>query len=486
MDTLDDLIKQVTQAAGPPSPAVPDFVGPVQPTLQDLVSETVKLAVDTSAAAKEQAFKARQERMKQPIIAPPGGTAAAAARGALAGLVKGVSSPVSRFLPDWLNEKLDLAEEDSVRKQLGLLSRDQASYAASPLTPTMLAHAPTALTELGGSFIPFIPGYGAARSLFKVEKAVDFASKAARATLAASATGGIFAAGAKLEPGESRWAKVAEDAAAMGAWEIVGLPLMRKAVSEETPGLVKAVAKELGLTAPKGTAKGMAVEMAEASKLNELEGNVAAVRAGIPTDPKVAEAVLAVAKKDPAVAASPVAVQAAKVSEAARKLSPQTTIDPLLAGEDPNFVARAIFDVQGQKFRVDFKRDPKNPGALTEDVDKARVTIAQRSQNGANPTFEHLYGSNQDDIDFILNSFQGKSSPKRNPDPKKRKVPGAAPPNSIAENGKMPKAGDVVTVKEPNKPPVKATVVEPSTTSPSVTEAGPASAALAQKLRAKM
>lgn len=428
-DAFDALSKAIADYK-PPDPPASLAANPF-----DVLKETIDAQ---TPVIKKQLFEQRQQRMQQPITAPPGQTATAAALGTLSGLVKGIFSPVSAFMPDAFNDKLDAWEEDSVRKQLGMIanSEHKTAYQASPTVTSFLSRAPGTVGEITGSLVPFIPGYEAARTAFKVGEAASTASMLSRSVAAAGTTGGLFAAGARLDPGESRWAKVATDSAMMGSFEIVGIPAMLKAWKEESPLLSKAVPKE-------------------------LEPEITAIRAGVPASDEAIDTVLDHAKENPEEAKKPVVLQAAKQKQARQKIqAPKTTIDPLLEGNSANIAAQVQVTVEGQPTTINVTKDPANFQHLSNQVDQVVNTVKNLAQQGADVSVDSVTAGSAEDAKAVLDGLQGKKAKAPNPDRKKRKVPGAAPPASVAENGNVPTVGSDVTVKEPDKPPVKGKVVK--------------------------
>jgi hypothetical protein len=360
------------------------------------------------------------------------------ATGLGAGLVKGLFSPVSAFMPDAFNEQLDLWEEDSTRKALGMMARSQykTTYDASPTMKGVLANAPGTVGDIGGMLIPFAGTYEAARSAFKVGEAATLTAKMARTMMAAGSTGGLLSAAAKLDPGESRWGKIATDSVAMGAFEMVGIPAMLKAWKEESPSLAKGLLAKTGMES------------------KELEAQLTAVRAGVPADEKVLDAVLNHAKGNPELEQTPIVLQAAKQKEAKRKLTqPKTVLDPLLASEDVTHAAQVKVTVGDQPpTTVNITRDPGNPQHFTNQVNGLRTQLKTLTDQGVDIKVTDVVSGNAEDANEVLKALQGKTVKPPNPDKAKRKVPGAAPPASVAENGDVPVVGDKVTVAEPDKP----------------------------------
>jgi hypothetical protein len=224
----------------------------------------------------------------------------------------------------------------------------------------------------------------------------------------------------------------------MGAFELVGIPAMLKAVREESPELANMVTARMGMTREK------------------VEAELTALRSGVPASAEVVDEVLNVAKNVPAMQTHPVVLQAAKQREAeSRLIHPNTTIEPLLVSEDPTLAARITATVNGEQVVTDLRKDATNPSFLEGNtktyIDKLRDVVGQ----GQDVRIHSITAGTMEDADHILTALQGKA-----PKPSTKGVPGAAPPNSVGLTGDVPAVGSEVTVVEPGKPPLKGKVLQ--------------------------
>lgn len=423
---MDAVAKATVDAAAPPPVEIPD--------VQATRNTTAAIVRQVEPRTREELFTGRQQRMQQLINATPAATVAAAAMGLGAGLAKGLFSPVSAFLPDAFNDKIDVWEEDSVRKLKGMVARSEnkLAYQNAPRTTEFLEGAPGKVGEFVGNIPPLVMGYGAAEGAFNVAASTSRGMKLVRGMGAALTTGGVLSAAAKLDPGESRWSTVATNAAMMGAFELVGVPAMLKAWREEAPSLAKAIP-------------------------DTLHNEVTAIRAGVPASTEAVDAVIDAAKKDPTIADKPVVLQAVKQKRAKKAVqSPTTTVDPMI--DSKTLVAQVVINVDGESAGViNITKDPLNFQHQQTQVDRAVAQIKQLADGGANVSVASVTSGSQEDAKSVLDALQGKKV--KPPVKGRKKVPGAAPSASVAENGVTPKAGDVVSVIEEGKPPVKAVVV---------------------------
>jgi len=602
--SLPDLVKQTRDAI---AKAVPTQAPAPEPDdLNTMVSGLQETFASWATEKEKEKTAARAQRMTQPITPTDSADLIRSqALGTAAGLIKGLLSPVSAFLPETFADKLDLWQEDSVRKTLGMMqkSRFAATYDATPATKQFLAGAPSTIGEFAGSLPAFIGTYGAARSAFAVPKAASFSAQLTRSLLAGAATGGVLSAAAKLDPGESRWARVAEQSVAMGAFEMIGIPAMMKAWQEETPNITAAVATQLGqhqvaaavskpstvafstvaevkdalstmtdaekaqfaadlaagitakgktaviwqhtedptrvgalvegkklppkakvigtfsppppegapptgvppttttTTAPltdaeiavqqMGTPEGRAaaarvatqagrdvekiqrerkVSWEEAKRIyrdqQAIESQLTAIRAGVPAKPEVVQAVLKAGTADSKLEQTPIVLQAAKQADAQAALNePQITIDPLIASEAKNHVGRVTVTWQSPTGEAgggstDFTYDPTNPTHLKEQVTRFKQQLWQMTQDGTKVKVAGITSADADGANTLLTALQGKAKPPAPLAVEQRKVPGAAPPATVAENGDVPAVGDLIRVAEPDKPVVQGTVVQ--------------------------
>jgi len=145
------------------------------------------------------------------------------------GISRGFFYPVSSFFSnDW---KLMQRAGDRARRDLLQELDSRGSIDGHVRDKVVLA--PEIVGELIGGLPINVATYGAFRGATGVATAATMTGKVARSTVAAGASAASISAFAHLDNGESRFARMARDAAIGGAFEIIGIPLMRKAWREE-------------------------------------------------------------------------------------------------------------------------------------------------------------------------------------------------------------------------------------------------------------
>jgi endonuclease YncB( thermonuclease family) len=359
-----------------------------------------------------------------------------AARSAVSGMVsasimRGLIYPISALVPNLhksLTEEIDSAKQ-ALHQYINNPQVFESLGKPSQTIQDLLVGTPAVLGEIIGAIGPGIGAYSATQAAFKVRNAVTVGEKTLRHMQASVAAGAGFGVGAKLEDGESRFARIARDAVLAGAGEAVFLPLMRRAWrSELGEKIADTVTKDYALS------KGISME--------EADRKLTAMRTGaLPSDFETAKEVLGLTKTNPELRGSPIHVQAAKSMELLETVLPEqpVTIEPNL----PKELALA-FDlvVDGQPLPIRMaSRSAATKDQILDELDMVATSVSRELATGRNVRIHNPIVRDVRTWEFFKNRLLGRGI-KKNPIGKPL---GHAPTGSVAETAKPPVVGDRVS-----------------------------------------
>lgn len=363
-----------------------------------------------------------------------------------AGIMRGLIYPIGSLVPE-LYESLS-QEISTARTELQRFMQEPHVFEAmgrpSDTIQAVLAGAPSVVGEVIGGLAPGLGLFKAAQTTFRVGKAVTMADRTLRHFAATGAAGAGFGAAARLEDGESRFGRVARDAAIAGATEAVFLPLLRRAWRAEFGAHADAAVQELSLK--------------QGISLAEAERKITEVRAGAnPADFETAEEIVNLAKTVPEIKGSPTHVQATKALGLLDTVLPQENaiVDPHL----PKEIALSFsLEVNGQRMpiRIPSRAAGTPPNQILEDIDGVVQTIVREMSVGRSIKIHAPAVQNLRQWEFFKNRLLNRGIRKA---PEGRPL-GSAPPGSVAETGVLPDVGAPVNVIEESGARVRAVVEE--------------------------
>ncbi len=358
---------------------------------------------------------------RTPVALRDGEAAAAAVKGTLAGLVRGLIYPVSAFVPSYYRQ-LDI---DVLQSKSTMSKFMQAKGIGDERTQVWITATPSLVGEMAGSLIPGMGAYGIARKAFGVADAVTMASKATRTLGAAAASGTMFSVAADLDDGQSRLAHVAYNTALNVGFETLAIPLLRRAWKMEikdtaAKGITEAVAEKLGVQA------------------DEADDVITAVRTGIaPKEVKAATAIVeAIRDKHPDAIGSTVDIQAKKILDTwVTQILPDAPprIDPGLKHMFPNYGVSFDIMVGDKRIAQHIESNPNDIPQFNRDLGKLRQQMYEWSAGQGVPVkIDNVRAHSQASYNRFVNFLYGKEGSGA---PPLRTVPGAAPEGSLAYKG---------------------------------------------------
>jgi hypothetical protein len=347
--------------------------------------------------------------------------------GIAASLLKGFLYPVGSLVPELYEDLKTKQMRMSEGLQKYVQNRDPN---ISPTAAGLLSGAPGVVSELAGALPLAIPAFKVAHTAAKSAKALTWASKIRRNVAAdiGAATG--FASLAKLEDGESRFVRIARDAAFAGAADFVLLPLIAR-----------------GWNAELGKAQGEAlvsrIQKATGWSRQQVLDKVSEIRAGAGVkDPASAE-IVASAASDVGAGNSPVAVKAAEVLEVYRRAAVDSpvVVDPHIP--EKLGVSFTITTPMGvTRHRIGFT----DAMQFTEELRKFREYRGSLLAQGYTVGLTDITAPNAKLGQLFKQFLIGTDvRPKVNTPPT-----GAAPRGSLAETGQSVQKGTQVTVTQPD------------------------------------
>jgi endonuclease YncB( thermonuclease family) len=326
------------------------------------------------------------------------------------GMKRGLLYPVSSiFVEDYRR----LQREGDIHRRNLVQEMDSRGIVDGSVRDTV-AMAPEVVGELIGGLPANALTYYMAGGATGIAKATSLGGKAIRSMGAAGLSSASLSAMAQIDNGESRFAHMAKDFAIGGMFEVVGLPLMRKAWTAE-------IGEKVARDATTRIAKDLGVEP------EIVATHIDALRSGgVGADIRVITRLEAELAKNPTAAASPLGQIVNKgASDWYHNVIPtQVSINPNLREVSPNFGVRGMVsarhpisgEVQNLPFHImsDPANRPRTEGShvvskfeqetmkLQQEIDKlkqagfeAKMDFAEVQHPGAWSRFSGImYGTN--------------------------------------------------------------------------------------------
>jgi len=407
--------------------------------------------------ARQQAFNTPAEAPAQNAPYKPmsaGEFSSSMIRGVSASLFKGILWPVSALIPTTYKRISDTVEE-GVAAQRNFLNRPDVAPGMTPEQRDFWSKAPEFVTEQAGAILPLSASMTVGRTAVGLTptamKTLGVGGRILKKVEAAAVAGGVFSTFAKLEPGESKLAQVAESAAAFGAietaaalWPKAVLAEMRDVSARKTAladaNALKAFAESRGMTAEELVQK--ITEQRSGQGARDLDG---------------AETTI----ETPGVQGTPAATMAGRTIEAHEAAGHKTPpVTDHLIGDDT--VLQFNMSVDGKPVNsngglVRFTLPKDSPPEAIDDLfDKFRDQIhIPLMQNGANIELTNFVSAS----DYYTNKWRTKLYSKDLPKAT-GPVTAGAPKTSVAETGQAVAVDDKVYYKTPDGTIAEGTVAQ--------------------------
>jgi len=354
-----------------------------------------------------------------------------------AGIMRGLIYPIGALVPD-LYDSLTEDIESSKAQIRNFMNKPEVfdrMGRPSDTIQSVVAGAPSVAGELIGGLAPGVGLYKAANSVFRIAEGTTVSERVARSMKTGLSVGAGFGVTAKLEEGESRYARIARDALIGGATDAIAIPFLIRAWRSELGTGAEAVVRDI--------TQRLNVSRQEAEKI------AAGIRSGADIgDFEQSEKIFDILAAHPGAKGSPIENQAAMSAELLDDVLPDGTVK-INNNMPPEVSLSFELTIDGQTQQISFpsvKAKGQTVATLRAQMQSVRRAITQAKSEGKTVTYRNTEAKSEDAWNFWKNELIGAG---HTPNTTRRPTTSAVR-GSVGETGQVLKDGDEVLVRDAN------------------------------------